>query len=301
MLRTYVASSWLWFAPLIFPLVKHTEQIDTWQCLYCIQTFKLYLPASLSQDIAYSLVRVRRRAVRSTVLSDDRWRWVSSWVKRKWCYLGHLLRKGEHSVASTAMTACTLQQHVGAPWSSSFNWLLKTAQAVYSSPSSPTVQQLELWARDRQTWASKSDMVCQRYQGSFSYQHRDTYTSIRRPFALQVDWLQCIYAQYTHLSWVFHTLHPEQGWIYYVVGDYMPSLRNLQEVIDAWESGLQHISMMSTAWVQQVFVSDDLQDVLAVLASPLHRNMWSSHARALLFEYVSSQACKILDKLSHPL
>ena len=81
----------------------------------------------------------------------------------------------------------------------------------------------------------------------------------------------------------------------------MPSLRNLQEVIDAWESGLQHISMMSNAWVQQVFVSDDLQDVLAVLASPLHRNMWSSHARALLFEYVSSQACKILDKLSHPL
>ena len=301
MLRTYVASTWLWFAPLVFPLVKHTEQMDTWQCMYCIQTFKLYLPASLSQDLAYSLVRVRRRAVRSTVLSDDKWRWVSSWVKRKWCYLGHILRKGEHHVALAAMTACTLQQHVGAPWSSSFNWLLKTAQAIYDSPSSPTVQQLQHWAQDRQDWASKSDAVRQRYQGSFGFQHSNTYSSIRRPFSLQLGWLQCIYAQYTHLGWVFHTLHPEQGWVYYVVGDYMPSLRSLQEVLDAWAVGLQYMSMLSDAWVLQLFLSVELQDVTALMASPLHRLMWSRHDRSLLFEYVSSEACKVLDKISHPL
>ena len=81
----------------------------------------------------------------------------------------------------------------------------------------------------------------------------------------------------------------------------MPSLCSLQEVLDAWEVGLQYISMLSDAWVLQLFLSDDLQDVVALMASPLYRLMWSRHDRSLLFEYISSEACKVLDEISHPL
>ena len=43
-------------------------------------------------DTGLSLVR--KRSIRLTLMSDRKWRWVSSGVSRKWNYVGHFLSKG---------------------------------------------------------------------------------------------------------------------------------------------------------------------------------------------------------------
>ena len=142
MMRMYVASTWVWFSPLTFPLVKHTQQVDIWQTMYLVGALKLFIPDDVQQDLAFSLLRVRRRAIRIAILQDDRWRWVSAWVRRKWTYLGHLLRRGLHHGATLSMMACARDQQVGAPWSSSYNWLLSTCKLVYHVDAAPTPSQL---------------------------------------------------------------------------------------------------------------------------------------------------------------
>ena len=82
------------------------------------------------------------------------------------------------------MLACTRDQQVGAPWSSSYNWLLSTCKLVYHVDAAPTPSQLVKWASNRQVWASKADAVVHRYKHSCKQVHFHSFTSIRRLIAL---------------------------------------------------------------------------------------------------------------------
>ena len=184
MMRMYVASTWLGFRPLMFPSVQHTQQVNIWQTMYRVGAPKLFIPDDVQQDLAFSLLRVRRRAIRIAILQDDRWRWVSAWVRKKWTYLGHLLRRGLRHGATSSMLACARDQQVGARWSSSYNWLLSTCKLVYHVDAAPTPSQLVKWASNRQVWASKADAVVHRYKHSCKQVHFHSFTSIRRLIAL---------------------------------------------------------------------------------------------------------------------
>ena len=293
MLRQYIAAVWLWFAPLIFPLCKHVDKIDVWQTMYTVQCLHLYLPSYLSQDMAYSLLRVRRRAIRVTVLRDPKWRWVDSWVRRKWTYLGHLLRRGCTNVATSALLSCQQQQLIGAPWSSSVNWLFKVTSRVYDTFQKPTIAQLMTWAQDKEQWAARTDRVVALYQGTYAHVHQGSFPSVRQLFALSLDWLQPVFLDLSSWGWGLHVLHREEGWQYVTI-------HSIQPTMEQWCEALSHLRMLGVAWVLQLCLSELLQDVF-VHVSALQQIMWQRQEVAVLLEILDDSQTSLLRKLSTPI
>ena len=70
LMRTYVASTFLWFMPVIYLLVQHVEQVDIWQAMYMTWALKLCIPPELNHGMAVGLNLVRKRSIRLALMSD---------------------------------------------------------------------------------------------------------------------------------------------------------------------------------------------------------------------------------------
>eukprot|EP00439_Symbiodinium_sp_Y106_P033697 s5109_g4.t1 len=290
LLNIYIASTWLWFSPLVHPLVQHTEQIDTWQATYTIQALKLAVPEGLHTSLALSLLRVRRRAIRVTILSDHRWRWVSAWVRRKWKYLGHLLRRGADNIPTKAMLACKGEQRIGSPWSSSVHWLRKLVCDVYCLDTTPSDQCMIDKAADRATWQSHADAVVHRYAGMYRFAHTGSFHSVRKLFGAHVPWLMPIFLQLTSHGWALHVLDQTEGWQYVTVKGHCPQPQQ-------WECALVRLTMLWSPWVLQLCLSSEVEAIFSGACSPLQSLMWQQHRQALLCEYVDERQYSVLEQM----
>ena len=134
-INRYLASKWLWLAPLMEPLVGNVRQVDTLQTTYLVSALKLYLPEHLPHDSAMCINRLRRRSAQALALEDPRFRWTSLWVARKWGYLGHLLRKPDGHPGKEIFFSCEGGQAVGRPWNSYLRWARKMVGRALHLPS----------------------------------------------------------------------------------------------------------------------------------------------------------------------
>ena len=89
----YIASAWFWVAPLIEPFNYAIQKIISLQNYTLIFALKLGIPMHLSPASAHWALRLRRRAIIMFLDKYPQYSWVVCFIKRKWGYLGHHLRK----------------------------------------------------------------------------------------------------------------------------------------------------------------------------------------------------------------
>ena len=131
---------------LLYPLAQYIRQVDVWQCTYTLNALNLYIPDAAAQSLAFALLRLRRRAAQSVVLTDSRWRWADSWLMRKWNCFGHVLRMHASHPARLSFFRCQGEQQQGAPWSSSLRWVKVMVQRLVGESSLPTDEALAVRA-----------------------------------------------------------------------------------------------------------------------------------------------------------
>ena len=94
-------------------------------------------------------------------------------------------------------------------------------------------------------------------------------------------------------GWALHTLHPEEGWLY----------NTLAQTTDVapWSSAIIMSLMLGNAFVIQVCVSQLHQHELAGIMPTLQDQMWFSHGRSLLCEFLPDEQFKHLQSLRCPM
>ena len=103
MLRTYVHSKWLWISPIVQPLQKYVDQVVTLQNTSLSLALKLYIPSWLHHDAAMPLSVLRKRTAALIWHHERHDSCIQAWIRRKWHYLGQILRMSSSSPPSIAL------------------------------------------------------------------------------------------------------------------------------------------------------------------------------------------------------
>ena len=111
LLNRYVFSKWAWFAPLLEPLQRITDDVLSMQVTLLLLLLRLYIPTSFQQRHAVLVNRQRRRAVRHFLALLPLKQWTFLMVRRKWSYLGHCLRRPAASLERAALAATDAQRY----------------------------------------------------------------------------------------------------------------------------------------------------------------------------------------------
>ena len=293
-MQRYIASTWLWLAPLLYPLVQYVRQVDIWQCTYTLNALNLYIPDAAPQSLAFALLRLRRRAVQSVVLTDRRWRWADSWLMRKWNYFGHVLRMHASHPARLSFFRCQGEQQQRAPWSSSLRWVKVMVQRLVGGSSLPTDKALAVRAADRDWWAAKAPQVLEWYAYCPKIGTSNSWPCLRKLYSLCPSWLQLVYVQPLPEGFCLHWLSVEEGWMNLAVVEG-------SDACNSWATTLQHICMLSAPLVIQLHLGEELADSLLLFLHHLATRMWQQFQRILLFDILTALQISFLNSrvLSH--
>ena len=177
----YVGGTWFWYSPLIEPLAKYIEKIRSWHTTFLVLLLGLILPSDLSAEVAHWLHRLRRRLALVVMNHHVDSQWTTIWVKRRWNYLGRMLRKPDTSVAKRDMLALRdVRQSSPGP----FNHLVHWGQKLEATDAS-CLQEL---AQNRDAWVLKFSNHASHYIHSHTIVHADLAPNWRDIFRVAVPW-----------------------------------------------------------------------------------------------------------------
>ena len=112
--------------------------------------FGLFIPTDLDEQAAFFLHRLRRRTVLLVLNHNPRSQWVSIWCRRRWMYLGHVLRMDVTAlVQQEVLSLSHLKQAHPGPFHHILQW------GCNVSGRGPVA--LQTLAQDRQAWRQEYD------------------------------------------------------------------------------------------------------------------------------------------------
>ena len=87
----------------MFPFQLLMQTLTSLQVTILVRMLHLFIPHTASEDVAYYLHRVQRRAILVMLGQVIPRNWSFQWQLRTWNYLGHVLRKPEQHSAKQAL------------------------------------------------------------------------------------------------------------------------------------------------------------------------------------------------------
>ena len=94
LLDVFVGPEWLWMSPCMHPTITRLKDMQSLQLGVIANTLQLYVPDWMKPEQKRALHRIRRRACLELLRTRSPGSsWVASWVRRKWTYMGHVMRR----------------------------------------------------------------------------------------------------------------------------------------------------------------------------------------------------------------
>ena len=199
----YVASTWLWFGPLVQPVEKYLDQVAIMQTSHLVSLLKLGIPEDVWPEDAHVLLSTRRRVVITFLHAHRHGCTVHNLLKRKWHYLGHVLRMQPHSLVSIALqtglqegvhSVPAVHQARPGPWITYIKWGLQVARLVYAAEGPSSFDELVACAMQQEVWKEHAASVSGLQERKWQPVHETLYAAWRRPMQLQVPWVVYVYA-----------------------------------------------------------------------------------------------------------
>ena len=212
----YISSKWLWMCALLEPLRKHLDCLQALQHTVMCNVFKLYIPAALSESCAHALNRVRRRAMRELLRTHPTHKaWTVTWVKRRWSYYGHLLRRDASHQARRELLQ-PIRQHRPGRASLPQRWIIQCLRYALQWPALDCSHLSNLYLT-KQEWEACLPSVLE-HHGLNDCQACPTLTSAtwqswRRPAQIEVGWFWPVWVWESDGRLQFKWLDKEHGWM----------------------------------------------------------------------------------------
>lgn len=154
----YVGATWYWYSPVLEPLQRHVDAVRCLQVTMLILLLGLYIPSDLPKGPALFLNRVRRRLVLVLLNLFPQYDWVNVWLRRRWNYVGHVLRfPPDHITRAALCSLCTVKQACPGPWQHALTWGLR--QYCQQVDTTADMQSMEAAASCKTSWPSWAQKV----------------------------------------------------------------------------------------------------------------------------------------------
>ena len=212
----YISAKWLWVSPLIQPLASHLHDIDVMQTTVIGVMLGLFIPAHLSDRCSYPLHILRRHFSKQLMRLSSAQCSVVQFLKRKWRYGGHMLRKHHTDIARQALLlgqqddAAPFRQMQGGPWNTYIKWLLKM-YCQLTQQSECSVDDLTACAQDRKLRESYSYRLPALHAINPSWLAYSPFACLRDCLQAVVPWHHTIFMKHSNRGLDFLYLHEQEG------------------------------------------------------------------------------------------
>ena len=209
-LNRYIASKWLWIAPIVPPTAQSSRTVLALQVTALQTIMQLHIPELLQTPQALALHRLRKRAIYIFMNTHVAQNWSYLWQIRLWSYMGHVLRKSPESpVRSVVNAMLRLKRPLGGLPNSPMDWVIRTASSVFEGFSQPP--SIFEYAFDRQSWKQSGmnyfyDLI---RHDNHSRLHENTFPRWQDTVLQHASWLMCFAVLQTQdgfsFNWVDNT------------------------------------------------------------------------------------------------
>ena len=274
----YVGGTWYWYSPLLEPLQRHVDAVRCLQVTMLLLLLGLYIPSDLSRAPAIFLNRVRRRLVLVLLGLLPNYDWIGIWLRRRWNYLGHVLRFQPGHITRAAWTALfTVRQACPGPWQHALKWGL--AQYNQHIDSDATMQTVEAMARDKDVWNAWGRKVASAAVESHPVVHCAVPEKWQDALRLEVAWRVgahvCIEASGAYcMTWI----SAEHG---------VQSYSDFGGFVEFCVNWVGFMQMEFTALLYDVYMSQDACDILLHQLHAAHGRVYEQFEKVVLYNIVS--------------
>ncbi|CAE7206989.1 CACNA1I [Symbiodinium natans] len=219
LLNVFVASKWLWMCPCMHPTRAKLDDVQSLQLGILCSVLNLYVPDGLQLDRRQALHRIRRRAVLELLrLQCPTMQWTWSWISRKWCFLGHLLRRPCQHQATATLLEPIKQVRSGRAVTGG-RWLVSTFKAIgYQVEDVEALYNL-YWTKE--DWSEHLPQVMKAHQipvpSLLPEWKASTWSRWNHAFTHDVSWFGTSVVVQTPDCINFKWLQPEHGWMQHSV------------------------------------------------------------------------------------
>ena len=291
-LNRYVASRFLWYAPLIDPTCNNIQRLRVAQNLAMIHLYKLGIPEDAPFEEAMVLQVLRKRVAYSILDVNRHFSWAHQLLIRKWGYLGHLVRRPCSHLARAALFNGVRDFCSGkiGPWRSHVQWLYQTAVNFFGgvkravTPECLTLVEdaLTTWAQDRDGWKTAAGRFLQEDLLPHAYVYPTNWTRWQSPYKMNVPWLRSVYLVPAsesghHSDFLAVWVDREEGVMQYRVGEIITDA--------ALADMVSHVAMIAEFICLHLLVSEDLADGYLQVFRRVHYE-FLHQGKVVLFEYV---------------
>jgi hypothetical protein len=213
--------------------------------------------------------------LRAAFLQDSLW--TVCWLRRRWTYLGHVLRQHPQHISRHALRAgLPVKQAVGHPWHTLVKWGI--AEHSRLTGSALNFEAMAATAQDRDQWRSLLPALSQSQQQP-SFIEESCWHSWADSVRSHVEWCRsfCLLrgAEGLHVVW----LDDESGWMSRDMGD--PSELSVENVCRFWSywlmlGGTPPLSAM-------LHVDWRLLHEISLILEPCVHQFWEQFALVLSF------------------
>ena len=201
LLRQYVGSTWLWFAPLLVPSTASVRDVHQMHTTMTTIVLDLYIPDSCPKAVAMSLHRLRRRVAILWLDHFPDLSWKFSWRTRRWTYLGNLLRRpSDHAAAKVFQSFMFAKRTVGGPYNTTWSWFRQQCLQIFPDMAS------ELPPEEFLTIVSPRASNKQTWRNSALRYFKQVHETERHPFHREVTWESWRAMLNPHVDWAA-TIH----------------------------------------------------------------------------------------------
>ena len=279
-----IGGTWYWYAPLMEPLVKYVSRVQSQQVTFLTQLFGLNIPECLGKEAAVFLHRVRRRTVLQVLAHEPEKQWVAIWCKRKWSYLGHVLRMKESAlVRQEVLSMSSLKQAHPGPLHHILRWGCTTSGRDTAA--------LTALAQDREAWIADFDSRKQAFLHVHPVLHAISTNRWRDVFRLEVPWRLGVFVRCVGDAYSIHWLHVSEGF------QTFSRTGTLEHVIITW---VQWIQLEFLGLLLDFHMHEDLLQSQGDVLLELHDSIYSSHRYVCSFNSVPPRiARKMISLVQH--
>ena len=273
--NTYIGGTWYWYSPLMEPLSKYISRVRSQQVTFLTMLFGLFIPNDLDEQAALFLHRLRRRTVLLVLNHCPRSQWVSIWCRRRWTYLGHVLRMGAAAlVQQEVLSLGHLKQARPGPFHHILQWGCNTSRGPIA---------LETLAQDRQAWHTEYDRHQHIYEHSHPILHPISTERWRDIFRLEVPWRLGLFVQCHSDSCSIHWLHVAEGFQTFCRAG------TLTEVVETWVTWIQ---LEFFGVLLDFYMHEDLLQSQGDALLCLHNSLFQNHQFVSSFNNVSDSVAR---------
>ena len=211
----FVSPRFLWFSPCIHPTQVRLGEMQSLQLGLMAQILKLYVPDWMNPQQKRAVHRVRRRACLELIrVYHHSALWTVAWIKRKWTFLGHLMRRPRHDMTRQSLLTEFRQARPGRAVASA-RWVLTCVRELYSTDF--TFENLGNMYCDKNEWNAMCDPVLQQHNlpmpTDLPNMHSGTWDGWADPHKCQTSWLATAVMCEDGHSKQFKWLDFEHGWL----------------------------------------------------------------------------------------